>query len=163
MMKKNNLIRKKYLTLFLFLMIAGFCSGQKMERSVFAIAGGGFEAGNYRGAYTVGEVVIGTAINGSNALTQGFQQGTEKPLSVKDNYLTPFIIKPNPTSGIVQVINDKVIDQITVFDQLGCLVFKDFPKEKIYMVNLNDYNNGIYYVVIKNAQYIKTEKLVLNK
>jgi len=66
-MKKQNL-------LIVFLATAIICSAQSIERDVVASSGDFFEGTNISLSWTIGEIATETYDNGSNILTQGFQQ-----------------------------------------------------------------------------------------
>jgi len=65
---------KTLILTIVFLTGAMICSSQSIERDVVASSGDFFEGDNISLSWTLGEIAVETYDNGSNILTQGFQQ-----------------------------------------------------------------------------------------
>jgi hypothetical protein len=103
-----------------------------------------------------------TAVGGADiALWKftGFNTGLKNPLP---NALTLLNIFPNPTSGSIQLNSDNTITEISVFDQLGKLVYNAKVTAKNPSLELN-LPNGVYFVQAKTETEMLKQKLVINK
>jgi len=65
---------KTLILTIVFLVGALICSAQSIERDVVASSGDYYEGANISLSWTLGEIAVETYDNGSNILTQGFQQ-----------------------------------------------------------------------------------------
>ena len=70
-------------------------------------------------------------------------------LSINPNEFKEIIaVFPNPTSSIAYIESDKIIGEIVVFNVLGQAVIKLNVNAKESKLDLTNYENGIYYLVI---------------
>ncbi|MEI6766424.1 MAG: T9SS type A sorting domain-containing protein [Bacteroidota bacterium] len=100
-----------------------------VERFVLASAGGSYSNGSTLSLdYTIGEVAVTTVGNGSNILTQGFQQPfTNVLVSVPENTSRNLCITagPNPARDNIDIrINSTAGAQVTaqLYDVLGRMI-----------------------------------------
>lgn len=69
---------------------------------------------------------------------------------------------PNPTSGTTYISLPKNADKMLIVNELGQVKYTvDNPKEGINIVEMRDWNTGIYIVQIKMHDKIQTQKLFL--
>ena len=82
------------------------------------------------------------------------------PLSIEENTTTLFTIYPNPTNGLLTINGTSAISEITVYNNLGQLLFTSFEKNQI---DISTLSKGIYVVKIKgeNGQF-ETKKILKN-
>ena len=79
-------------------------------------------------------------------------------------------IYPNPTKGVVTINFDKntIYESISikVFDIIGKLIYENKNLEIInnsLNINLENSNNGVYFITIQNKEIITSKKLIINK
>ena len=74
-----------------------------------------------------------------------------------------FIIYPNPTTNSFTILSKENIENITIYDYSGKLVFES-NNRNISVVNLpTSLSNGIYFVRLKANNQIKTAKIIIDK
>jgi hypothetical protein len=74
--------------------------------------------------------------------------------STIEKYLGHFQVYPNPTNSTVRIENkeDKILDQIGVFDILGRNVLSIAAnKSKLYEIDLSSLSNGQYCIKITTS------------
>ena len=73
-------------------------------------------------------------------------------------------IYPNPSTGIVQLSSNEMIENLSVYDCTGRLVFSEkMNAAKSQEVNLSFLENGNYLLEIGSGKMVATRKLVLVK
>ena len=74
---------------------------------------------------------------------------------------------PNPSSGFVNILLplDNNASVMKIYDVIGNMVFSDriIESKFEYKINLADFSNGIYQIVISSKDKIITEKLEVYK
>lgn len=82
----------------------------------------------------------------------------------ENNFSSSIKTYPNPTNDFLvfqNVDNSTQISSIEIFDVKGQLIKKHFTNEKIFELNVRDYNSGLYfYKITDNAGNTKTEKFI---
>jgi hypothetical protein len=78
---------------------------------------------------------------------------------VKENYA----LFPNPTSGKIEFIGDQsMINKISIFDNIGRII-----KSEDNIINnsleLNEFNDGIYFIKLETKSGNFTQKIILKK
>lgn len=68
-------------------------------------------------------------------------------------------IYPNPTKGLINIAADQKIEQVTVRNVLGEIILVSDQSQ----VNIDNQSNGMYFVEVKTASAILTEKVFLSK
>lgn len=77
---------------------------------------------------------------------------TEATATIEEAALAGFKIYPNPTSDVVQVATDQVLDVFTVIDMTGKVVkIADEQQLRAKALNLSDLSDGIYIVNIRSG------------
>jgi len=72
-----------------------------------------------------------------------------------------FSVYPNPSKGIINIDINEFESSYVVFDVLGNIVIQD--KLHLNKINLNELNNGIYFLSISNENGLKTAKFIIEK
>jgi len=153
-------MRTKLITTMLICCLMISAGAQKLAPTLFAVAGDEQKTpGGKSLSYSIGELIVPTAINGSFALTMGFQQPPEWLFSGiydMDPY-NGYSVYPNPTAGHLNVQINKLIDfesyHIYIYDLMGRLQNVPFNFEgnaggtKI-LLDLSGMNPGQYFIRI---------------
>lgn len=86
-----------------------------------------------------------------------------KPTSVTDFDRSSFEAKvfPNPSIGRVNIIATNIIDQVSITDLYGQLIYSSNPNQEQTSFELN--NSGIYFVTVSSLGISKTSKLIVEK
>ena len=113
--------------------------------------------------YTIGEVIINTASNGSNDLTQGFHQTNWKFLGMED--LAPNLdvsIFPNPTSDLLNIRTKEYKNLFyLLYDSQGNLVSNGELKGEQTVFQVDHLNAGAYFLSVRNeTESLKTFQLI---
>ena len=73
-----------------------------------------------------------------------------------------FIIYPNPTSHSFTILSKDNIENVTIYDYSGKLVFES-SNQNISTINLpTSLSNGIYFIRLKANNQIKTAKIIID-
>jgi len=72
---------------------------------------------------------------------------------------TGFSLYPNPASGQVSIKSSQVIDEMSVRNVLGQVVYQARPNDK--SVSLKMDNEGLYFVSVRSGQQTTTRKLIV--
>ncbi len=75
--------------------------------------------------------------------------------------ITYFSVYPNPSKGIINIDSNEFESSYVVLDVLGNIVIQ--AKLHSNKINLNDLNNGIYFLIISNENGLKTAKFIIEK
>lgn len=87
--------------------------------------------------------------------------------SVRETQLpTSISIFPNPVSDLltIELSNSKTSYQgaiVTIENMFGLMVYKSYIKNQTLEININDLQNGIYFVKINDGEAILTKKIVI--
>lgn len=80
------------------------------------------------------------------------------PLSIEENTATLFNIYPNPTNGLLYINSTISISEISVYNNLGQLLF---TSEETNQIDISALSDGIYFVKIKGESgEIETKKVM---
>lgn len=63
-----------------------------------------------------------------------------------------FDLYPNPTSGLIQFKCDFEMRSIEIYNVMGQLVFSKFGGTNIIELNLNEFQNGVYYAIVPGTE-----------
>ncbi|ASS49278.1 MAG: hypothetical protein A3D31_03865 [Candidatus Fluviicola riflensis] len=113
--------------------------------------------------FTIGEVVINTASNGSNDLTQGFHQTNWNFLGTEDHDPAYEVtIFPNPTQDQLNIRTNSFENVICSFyDAEGKLVLQSNLTAEQTSIPVSQLATGSYSLILNNGtQNIKTIKLI---
>lgn len=116
--------------------------------------------------WTVGEAVIETITNGTNTMTQGFQQSKLTVTAInnlKDSGIE-LSVYPNPANDFlsIEVKTDKQIDlMLSLIDLNGKLILQKKMTGNIQTVNMENYSPATYILkVTEDNKEIQTYQIV---
>jgi len=144
------------------LLISGYnLAAQSIERQVIGCAGGTATVGSVIVTSTVGEVAVET-LSGTLILTQGYQQASTQPVSVKEiSVKAIFSIYPNPTTNnsILEITAENTNTSTTVelYSPNGKLISSQeidlvAGSKSTTTLNLSSQAAGVYYIKIRDSQ-----------
>tara|TARA_Y100001968_G_C19057300_1_gene572062 strand:+ start:121 stop:573 length:453 start_codon:yes stop_codon:yes gene_type:complete len=117
-------------------------------------------------SFTIGEVVINTATDGMNDLTQGFHQTNWDFVNVED-YDPNFevLIFPNPSIDVLTIVVDDFYNiNYKVYDPSGKLILHDNMKEKQIDIQTSNLAVGTYILtLLRKEELLKTTQLIKTK
>lgn len=159
---------KLKLLIFPILLIPLLAQAQTIQMSVIA-GGGGYETSASNSvSWTLGEAVIETLQQGSNILTQGFQQPNyDAIVSVLLVGNKQIIVKafPNPATDEVSISFSELISEpflLAITDAQGKKLGNYTLKETENKILIDNFANGIYFLNIR-TQTGKTTSLQIVK
>ena len=113
--------------------------------------------------FTIGEVIINTGTDGTNTLTQGFNQTNWNFVGLEDHLPSyAAIIFPNPTVDVLNIQTSSFEGvTYTLYDGQGKLVLQDLLSAKQTPIEVSELAPGSYSLTLNNeTQNLKTFKLV---
>ena len=132
-------------------------------QEVVSTQGDSYSNGSAMIDFTIGEVVINTATDGTNDLTQGFHQTNWNFLGVEDNAPSYAVtIFPNPTSDVLN-IKTSTFENVTytLYDAQGKLVMQNILTAEQTPIQVSQLAPGSYSITLNNkTQILKTFKLI---
>jgi hypothetical protein len=145
-------------TLLLFVSLAcKFSIAQSLAPQVISTSGTSFNDGVSQLDWTLGEPAAQTFDNGSNLLTQGFEQPQLTVTAVNapaaDFELSIF---PNPAVDYLQLHFGQLKDAVTVelYTTDGKLLFSRQYSESDMKIAMNEYAAGTYLLAVKNKRSV---------
>jgi Secretion system C-terminal sorting domain len=91
--------------------------------------------------------------------------GNESIITVVDNNMKVHnqqIVYPNPTNGLINILSDKTIEKIGVYNVSGKLVYEKLMQNN-KQLNLSFLDKGIYFMRIKLPSEWVSTKIIINK
>ena len=153
---------KPYLLILLIALCATFLQAQE----VVTTAGGYGETTSGQLSWTIGEPVIETITDGTNTLTQGFQQSKLTVTAIND-LKVPGIelsVYPNPTNSFlsIEVKTDKQRDLLlSLFDLNGRLILQKKMTGSKQTIKMQNYKPATYILkVTEGNKEINTYQIV---
>ena len=148
-------------------MIAFFLFATAIQaQEVVSTAGSYGETTSGSLSWTVGEPVIETITDGTNTLTQGFQQ-SKLTVTAINNLKVPGIelsVYPNPTNSFlsIEVKTDKQIDLLlSLFDLNGRLILQKKMAGNKQTINMQNYKPATYILKVSEGnKKIRTYQIV---
>ncbi len=146
-------------------MQAPYLLGVKAQE-VIATSGNYGETANGSLSWTIGEPIVETVSDGTNTLTQGFQQSKLTVTAIDEKEIAGFEINvfPNPASDYlsVEVITDKQKDlEIILFDLNGKIILQKLMTGNKQTVNMQNYSPATYILkVTEGNKEIRTYQIV---
>jgi len=150
---------------FLILLIA-LCSASLQAQEVVTTAGSYGETTSGSLSWTVGEPVIETITDGTNSLTQGFQQSKLTVTTINDLKVSgiELSVYPNPTNSFlsIEVKTDKQRDLLlSLFDINGRLILQKKMAGNKQTIKMQNYKPATYILkVTEGNKNIKTYLIV---
>ncbi|MEO8148164.1 MAG: T9SS type A sorting domain-containing protein [Bacteroidia bacterium] len=68
-------------------------------------------------------------------------------------------IYPNPSTGQITITSSKIIDDVTITNPLGQVIYQSKPKDKNLSLKIKD--DGIYFVTITSDKKTSTRKIIV--
>lgn len=143
-------------------------SGQTVTPTVLASDGGYSSSAQGSIAWTIGEPVVDTYVNGGNVTTMGFHQPEmELVTMIDDEQNTPgLLVYPNPVKEVL-TINFAGMPMgnysLQLNDALGKLIYQNaatITSETVrYSIKLNEIAEGVYFLNISAGDFVKTVKI----
>lgn len=161
-------MRRTIITSILFALIT-VCSAQTLTQEVNSNGGGNYSQINASLQFTIGEPIIETYSTSTGRLYQGFEQGNYNIVSIEEPVIDTAIsvaLYPNPSTGIFSLNLKSNLPQyfiLKIVDMHGKLILeKQFSAESTETINLSEYNNSIYFIIINSTEtsYTKTYKIL---
>ena len=150
---------KRNILVLLSLLVTGYVSAQE----VVSTQGGTIFNANGSIDFTVGEVMINTFTNGTNDLTQGFQQTNWNFVGIEDHLPSYEVtIFPNPTSDVLNIKTSEYQNvNYTLYDGKGQLVLQNKLSAEQTVIQVSRLAPGNYSLVLNNdTQNLKTFLLI---
>ena len=72
-------------------------------------------------------------------------------------------IYPNPSNGLFEVTSNLKNTTCFIYNSVGELVFEKRVEESNILINLIDFSDGLYVIVLKNAEQCISSKIIINK
>lgn len=150
-------MKKIYLSAFLLAPLLG--QAQDLDQNVTATAGAYSENATGSLSWTIGETVVETVSDGTNTLTQGFQQGnlSVTTLIKKTELSSNLKVYPNPVENILHVETDKTGMDYQLLNINGQAVSNGKLENMTQEINFSDLPAGTYFLKINNE---KTHKII---
>jgi bacillolysin len=151
-MKKN--------TLFLFFIFSTFIFS---AQQVVSTQGDSYTGAAAKIDFTVGEVIVNLATDGTTTLTEGFHQTSWNFVSLENHVPTyEASIFPNPTA---EILNIKTADfqgvTYSLYDGMGKLVLRDKLSSQQSAVQVSQLATGKYALILRSEnQKLKTFQLI---
>ena len=82
--------------------------------------------------------------------------------SLVENVITDkFLIYPNPATNFINVSADETIEQISIFNIKGSLIFSKSYQQKRTSVNVSDFAKGFYIVKVISKENSSVQQLII--
>ncbi len=142
-----------------------FTTASLSAQEVISSQGESYSNANGSIDFTIGEVIINTATDGSNTLTQGFHQTNWNFVGL-DDHSPSFQVSvfPNPSSDVLNV-QAEMFENINyaLYDANGKLVLQNLLSAELTPINASDLPIGSYSLTLATeANILKTFKLIKN-
>ncbi len=108
--------------------------------------------------YTV-NIKDATNCTSSNTLCVGFSTGLQNPALISSSNL---LLYPNPTKNSVTIEYQNVIFNYTIFNNLGQAVTERNNIQSKTVLNVSDFNKGIYFIEVDVAKTKIRKKIIIN-
>ena len=105
-------------------------------------------------------VAIGAINNDENGTDSGHVRlfDLSSVLGIEDTSISVFSVYPSPTSGILNIISETPIFQITIYNLLGQLVLSF---EDTNTIDISSVDQGVYFVKVMDENgYVASQKVV---
>ena len=155
---------KKYLSLFIIVIIANYASAQGIVQQVYASSGSYFSNGTYSLSSTIGEPITSTFNSTNYYLTQGFQQPNYIITAVEDfDKNSNIIVYPNPADDYINIdLGTTNLDKyrFELYDVTGRLMMTGNITDKITKLDMGSYASDIYFIRLSfDSKIIKNFKV----
>ncbi len=148
----------------LFLTVFFLSINNLFSQEVIATGGDYYGNSNISVSWTIGEPVTETINNGTNILTQGFQQSkltASEIFSLKQEKINISVF-PNPSNDFINLKTDDFKDLKYQFSDInGKLISEKILNSDITEINTKNLSSSIYFLkILRNNKLIKTFKII---
>lgn len=105
----------------------------------------------YATYYTAGFSINGAGLLSDTVVSDGFLYNQSS--WGLENTTVNVRIYPNPTHDEIHIIQNEVIETLTVKDETGKVLWKETPNKQSYMISLKNLAAGIYFIEINHRYY----------
>ncbi len=164
--------KKPIRSLLLFILLIFFTVGlsnygiaQQVSPTVIGSAGGSFTVSSQSIQFSLGEIAVETYQTGSNLLSEGFLQGPENSIGIKEDQATngQIVIYPNPSHGSITVSCKNEPVKITILDLRGRTLFQTQNPGKTTVLNIENLMSGLYLIRVTFKNNIPvTNRIIKN-
>jgi hypothetical protein len=164
---------KKQLFTMIFVLATIALQAQSIERWAISSAGGSYYDGaSFEMDYTAGEVMVTTLSNGTNSLTQGFQQPFTNstvtvPENIDDNSNIQFYPNPVEDQLSISIQNAKSgVYSYEIYDLLGQLLADETLTQSangdlLIKIDFQKYATGNYFLrLLHDGELINSGKII---
>ena len=81
------------------------------------------------------------------------------PVEFVDN--NKLIIYPNPATNFINISNNETIYSISISDIKGSLIFSKSYEQNNTLINVSNFDKGIYFLEIETNDGVINKKLIL--
>ena len=133
-------------------------------QEVISTSGDYFESTDASISWTIGESMIETYSNGTNVLTQGFQQSrlTSSSIYELEDSGISVNIAPNPTTDFIHLYIDNYTDiNYQLYDFSGKIIRQADVNSVETMISFSNLSYAVYFLrIMKGTQIIKTFQVI---
>jgi len=86
---------------------------------------------------------------------------TVNPIQSPDESICELKIYPNPTDGNIYMSSDCLIDELSVYNPLGALLFEAKNLRLENLLDLSDVSIGVYIIKARSAEQLIIKKFVV--
>lgn len=83
------------------------------------------------------------------------------PTDIEDQQVEGFNMYPNPSFDVVNINSGSQIKQVTVFNNIGQIVYTSTPSAESTQISTSELNSGIYFVRVETTNATETRKLMV--
>lgn len=147
---------------YLLILLIALCATSLRAQEVVSTAGSYGETTSGSLSWTIGEPVIETITDGTNTLTQGFQQSKLTVTTINDLKLPgiELSVYPNPTNSFLS-IEAKTDKQryllLSLFDINGRLILQKKMTGNKQTIKMQNYKSGTYILKILQKKDSSTD------
>jgi subtilisin-like proprotein convertase family protein len=117
----------------------------------------------------VWKLIVSDPYNGDGGAVTDFSLNicniTPSALSVEENILARTSIYPNPTNGVININLPDTVDNVDLFlyDLQGRQILRKSTNSNQEFINIENFQEGVYLLTIKNDKFETSKKIVLTK
>lgn len=102
----------------------------------------------------------GIYFDGNEVVMTNMVENTIEPTAVPVlNSISNIAMYPNPVEDVLTIKTDKVYDKLTIINSVGQTVMQQALQSKETHVNVKALTPGMYYIMLKDADEVKVEKI----
>lgn len=106
--------------------------------------------------------VQATSICGEGDYSEVYSFTTEAQLGVEENLIEGLVIYPNPTTSILNIEANNIIDSVQIFNVLGQTLITESLNSAATLINTGDLSAGNYFVKITSQGMVTVKQFVKN-